>query len=171
MLHAIILVVNTMKKAVILFLFIFLLCSCQIKKQEVKIVKYCNKGTLVNDMCEEIHSIAPTNIVCEEDFTYNKETKKCERSLDIPANKRLGCDDEEHYELRGGACHPKNGKGVIKYRKYFYSCPETGKLSGKRCIFTDQQDPILTCKEGYKANVEKATCEKKVSYKPLEKQE
>jgi len=150
-----------------------MLCSCgKSNKPEVKMVKYCTKGTLVDNKCEDVQSIEPTSVICEdEDFKYNKETKKCENYLDLPANKRLGCDDEEHYELKGGACHPKNGKGKIKYRKYFYSCPDTAKLSGKRCIFTDQQDPVLTCKEGYTANVEKATCDKKIYYQPSEKQE
>ena len=153
-----------MKKVYVLLILLLLLCACgKSNDAQHKIVKYCENGEPVyKEGSEEIEKCAitkkeePLKIVCEEDFTYNKETKKCEHTISIPANKRIGCKDEENYELRNGACYPKNGKGGTKYRTSIYSCPDTGKLNGTKCDFVDQVEPEVTCPEGYE--VKEAEC-------------
>ena len=155
-----------------------MLCGCGNQKQ-VKIVKYCENGNPVYSdkekteisKCEIIDSVEPTSITCEdEDFTYNEETKKCENIISIPANRRLGCKDEEKYVLKNGACHPKNGKGAVKYKINVYSCPESGTLNGKNCDFVDENDPEIECPEGYEANLKTAMCEH-ITYEEFKERE
>ena len=159
-----------------------MLCACG-KKEETKapvIVRYCENGEPIYKednkeeivKCEITETIEPVKISCEdEDFTFNKETKRCENTISIPANKRIGCKDEENYELRNGACHPKSGKGKVQYRINIYSCPESGKLNGSKCDFVDEQKAIVECKEGYEPNTDKAICEKKTYEEYKEREE
>ena len=167
-----------MKKVYVLLILLLLLCACgKSNDAQRKIVKYCENGEPVYkevgskeiEKCAITNKVDATSIACEdEEFKFNKETKKCENTISIPANKRIGCKDEENYELKNGACYPKNGKGGVKYRTSFYSCPDTGTLNGTKCDFVDQVDPIVTCPEGY--DVKDAECVK-VTYEEVKERE
>ncbi len=160
-----------MKKYCLLLLLIFILCGCNVGKK-TQMVAFCEEGVLVKDKCLITESVEPKSIVCEEDgFTLNKESKKCERVVSIPANRRVGCKDEENYVLKNGACIPKNGKGPRKYKISIYSCPDSGRLNKNQCEFVDEKTPIITCDQGYEVNEEKAVCEKKTYKDPLYKKE
>ena len=167
-----------MKRLLICLLLIVLLCGCN--QKQVKMVKYCENGTPVYDenktdivKCEIVTTARPLRIECEdEDFTYNEESKKCENILSIPANRRLGCKDEEKYELKNGACYPKKGvKGGVKYKINIYSCPESGTLNGKNCEFIDEHDPVIECPKGYEVNLKIAKCDKKTYEEFKEREE
>ncbi len=150
------------KRFFFLLLIVLLLFGCGKKNdvKELKTVKYCENGELEEDRCKVVNTVEATSITCEEEeFEFNKETRKCENTISIPANRRIGCKDEENYELRNGACYPKSGKGATKYRVNIYTCPDSGELKDNMCEFVDEQDAIVVCPEGYEVNKEKATCE------------
>ena len=142
-------------------LIVLLLFGCGKKNEvkETKIVKYCEAGELEEDKCKIVNSVDPVSITCEDDFEFNEETRKCENTISIPANRRIGCKDEENYELKNGACYPKSGKGATKYRINIYTCPDSGTLIDNMCEFVDEQDAVVVCPEGYEVNKNKAICE------------
>ena len=142
-----------------------MLFGCGKKEQMVEV---CEEGTKIDNKCQIIESVPPKSIACEDEgFTLNKESKKCERVVSIPANRRIGCKDEENYYLKNGACYPKSGKGVRKYKVSIYSCPDSGRLNKNKCEFVDEQNPVITCEEGFEVNVEKAVCEKTTYKDPI----
>jgi len=161
-------------KYLLLLLLLLVLCGCGKSNSQSgkKNVQYCENGTLENGKCKVANTIDPVSITCEDgDFNFNEETRKCENVISIPANRRIGCKDEENYTLKNGACYPKNGKGGVKYKVNLYSCPDSGTLNGSNCDFVDQQDAEVVCPEGYTVNVDKATCEKYTYEEVKEKEE
>ncbi len=148
------------RKIILLIVFVLLIVGCGKNNKDIKLVKYCENGELVEDKCKIVKNVDPVSITCDdESFKFNKETRKCEHIIAIPANRRIGCKDEENYVLRNGACYPKSGKGATKYRVNIYTCPDSGTLKDNKCEFVDEQEAVVVCPEGYKVNKEKATCE------------
>lgn len=144
----------------ILFVLLFL-CGCtETKKEETGKNYYCNYGELDGNKCKVVLSVEPDEVICEDDnFTFNEESRKCENVISIPANRRIGCKDEENYTLRDGACHPNDGKGGVKYRVNLYTCPDSATLNGNQCEFVDESEPKIKCQSGYEVNKKFAKCD------------
>lgn len=165
-----------LKRMLILFMTIFILCGCGKEVKEYQM--YCEKGNYIDGKCRYKETIVP-EYTCEEGFSFNEETKRCEGIISIDASKQYGCDD--NYELKSGKCisektYPKNDNGTclegtlyngeckdIKYKKWVYSCPSAlGTLNNEthKCDLVDARKPEFTCEEGYTINETNNTCEK-----------